>query len=306
MSDDPRPAGRRVYLFYRTGAAVFRALPRPLALPIGALAGRVAGMRSPDQRRVVAGNLRHVVGAEFGDAALAALVRRAYGAYGRYWSEAARLRPGDRSLLKRRWSIEGAENFFAAAATGRGVVLALPHLGTWEAGGVWAASVGLPLTAVAEPLSPPELFSWFVAEREALGIRIVPLGGRVAADLSAVLKAGGAIALLSDRDLGGDGISVEFFGEQTRLPAGPAIFALRTGAALLPCAVYDLPGGRHHAVIRPPLPAERQGRLREDAQRITQSLAHELEKLISAHPEQWHVFQPNWPSVATELGAADG
>ncbi len=298
-----RPAGRIVYLYYRLSAATFRLLPRPLAGMVGALAGRLAGVLNPAQCRVVAGNLGHVVGAATDERALRGLVRRAYGAYGRYWSEAARLRPGDRSLLSGRFSIEGAENLFAAARAGRGVVLALPHLGTWEAGGVWAASVGLPLTAVAEPLEPPELFSWFVEGREALGIRIVALGGRVAADLAAVLKSGGAIALLADRDLGGDGISVEFFGEQTRLPAGPAIFALRAGAALLPCAVYDLPGGRHHAVIRPALAAERHGRLREDAERITQALAHELEKLISAHPEQWHVFQPNWPSVAAATGA---
>jgi KDO2-lipid IV(A) lauroyltransferase len=301
MTDRARPSARQIYLFYRTGAAVFRALPRPAASLAGALAGLIFARRSPLQRRVVAGNLRHVVGRELGEQELAALVRRAFVAYGRYWAEAARLRPHDRSLLRRRWTIEGAEHFRAAAALGRGVVLALPHLGTWEAGGVWAASVDLPLTAVAEPLSPPELFRWFVAGREALGIKIVPLGPGVAGELSAALRAGGAIALLSDRDLGGDGIDVEFFGERTRLPAGPAIFALRTGAALLPCAVYDLPGGRHHAIIRPPLPAERQGRLREDAQRITQTLAHELEKLISAHPEQWHVFQPNWPSVAAAV-----
>jgi KDO2-lipid IV(A) lauroyltransferase len=106
----------------------------------------------------------------------------------------------------------------------------------------------------------------------------------------------GIAALVSDRDLVGSGVEVEFFGERTTLPAGPATLALRTGAALLPTAVYMRPGGGHHGVIRPPMAVERRGGLREDVRRLTQDLAHELEVLIRVAPEQWHLFQPNWPS----------
>jgi KDO2-lipid IV(A) lauroyltransferase len=102
--------------------------------------------------------------------------------------------------------------------------------------------------------------------------------------------------LLCDRDLTGDGIEVEFFGERTTLPAGPATLALRTGAALLPTAVYFRPRGGHHAVVLPPIPTQREGRLRDDVARATQDLAHRFEELIRAAPEQWHLMQPNWPS----------
>ena len=80
------------------------------------------------------------------------------------------------------------------------------------------------------------------------------------------------------------------------LPGGPATLALRTGATLLPAAVYFRPGRNHHAVVRPPVPTAREGRLREDVARITQLLADEFEALIRAAPEQWHLMQPNWPS----------
>ena len=77
--------------------------------------------------------------------------------------------------------------------------------------------------------------------------------------------------------------------ERAPLPAGPATGAARFGAPLLPTAVYfDGPG--HRAVVRPPVPLE------GDVTSITQALAHELEDLIRAAPEQWHLFQPNWPS----------
>ena len=75
-----------------------------------------------------------------------------------------------------------------------------------------------------------------------------------------------------------------------------AYLALRTGAPILPIAVYFEARGQHRAVIQPPVPAERLGRLREDVERVTQDIARRFEDLIRAHPEQWHVMQPNWPS----------
>jgi lauroyl/myristoyl acyltransferase len=103
--------------------------------------------------------------------------------------------------------------------------------------------------------------------------------------------------LLSDRDLTGGGIPVQFFGETTTLPAGPATLALRTGAALLPTAAFftDRNLG-HHGIIGAPMECERHGRLRPDVSRITQNLALELETLIRKAPSQWHLLQPNWPS----------
>ena len=91
-------------------------------------------------------------------------------------------------------------------------------------------------------------------------------------------------------------MEVEFFGERTRLPAGPATLALRTGAPILPVGTYFKPDGGHTATIEPPMPVERQGRLRDDVTRVTQDLAHRFEELISAAPEQWLLMQPNWPS----------
>jgi KDO2-lipid IV(A) lauroyltransferase len=157
-------------------------------------------------------------------------------------------------------------------------------------------------TSVGEPLEPPELFDWFVAQREKLGLRVLPLDAHVTTELLAAVRRGDFIALLADRDIVGDGVDVELFGERTKLPGGPAVIALRTGAPLIACAVYMRPHGRHFIVVRPPLDTARRARLREDTARVTQELAHELEWLVRLAPEQWHVFQPNWPA---DLPAGD-
>jgi KDO2-lipid IV(A) lauroyltransferase len=112
------------------------------------------------------------------------------------------------------------------------------------------------------------------------------------------------VCLLCDRDLTGSGPEITFFGEQTSLPAGPAVMALRGGCRVLPTAVYFTDKGVH-GVVRPPIEIERTPgatSIREDVVRFTQVLAHELEALISRAPEQWHLLQPNWPSDFEALG----
>src|SRR4029079_10197843 len=175
-------------------------------------------------------------------------------------------------------------------------ILALPHLGGWEWAAAWMAAQGHRMLAVVEPLQPPELLDWFARQREAIGLEVVPIGPDVSRVVLRALRDNRIVCLLSDRDLTGDGVEVEFFGERTTLPAGPATLALRTGAALLPVAVYFGPGRTHHGVLRPAIPTERQGGLRDDIARLTQLLAHEFEFLIRAAPAQWHLLQPNWPS----------
>jgi KDO2-lipid IV(A) lauroyltransferase len=140
------------------------------------------------------------------------------------------------------------------------------------------------------------LFEWFASYRRSLGMEILALGPEAGPGLLRALSNNRVVGLLCDRDLTGDGVDVEFFGEHTTLPGGPAVLALRTGAPIVPAAVYFRPENRHHAVVRPALPVIRSGRLRDDVARVTQDVAYALEDLIRAAPEQWHLMQPNWPS----------
>jgi KDO2-lipid IV(A) lauroyltransferase len=176
------------------------------------------------------------------------------------------------------------------------VVVATAHLGAWDAGGAWLAGRGLAPLTVAEALRPAELFEWFVSLRAALGMEVVPAGPRALGSLRAALAAGRVVALICDRDLARRGVEVEFFGEPTTLPAGPALLALDSRAPLVPAAFYTGPGHRYLAVFRPPVPVERTGDRRGDVARVARTLALELESLIRRSPEQWHLMQPNWPS----------
>ena len=253
----------------------------------------------PGRRAMVARHQQRVRDGQRGPVALRRAVHGTFESYARYWLEAFRLADVGPDALEAGMDVDGLEHIDEGLAAGNGVILALPHLGGWEWAGAWlSACRSAKVSAVVEPLDPPELFDWFVGLRRRLGMSIIPLGAGAGSAVLSSLHANEALCLLCDRDIGGGGVEVEFFGELTTLPAGPATLALRTGAPILPTATYF--GRRlwsHQCVIRPPVDATRgSGRLRDDVVRITQSLAHELEGLIRRAPEQWHLLQPNWPS----------
>jgi KDO2-lipid IV(A) lauroyltransferase len=283
---------RLTALTYRAAATVAQAVPRPVGDALAHLGGQVARRTMPDRRALVERHQRRARGAESPDA-----VAGAFDSYAQYWYEMLRL-PADvrRGVVPHHFVMDGYEHILAGFEAGHGVIVALPHLGGWEYAAAWMASQGHDMLAVVEPIEPPQLYDWFVAQREAIGLEVVPLGPGALGALLRALRDNRLVCLVSDRDLTGDGVEVEFFGERTTLPGGPATLALRTGATLLSAAVYFRPDRNHHAVVRPPVPVTREGRLREDVARITQLLAHEFELLIRAAPEQWHLMQPNWPS----------
>jgi KDO2-lipid IV(A) lauroyltransferase len=285
---------------YRTGAAVARYLPAFVADGLAPPIGLTASFASTERRAMVERHMRRV-NPTWPNVKIRAAVQGAFDSYTRYWIESLRLPSLTPRVVDAGMRLTGFSHVTDALERGTGAILALPHLGGWEWAGRWLGDVGHRTTVVVERLDPPELFDWFVDLRSALGMTVVPLGPSAATAVLKALRNNEIVCLLSDRDIQGGGIEVDFFGERTTLPAGPAIMALRTGSRILPTAVY-FDGDGINGVVRPPLDVTRQGRLREDVARITQDLAHELEYLIRKAPEQWHLMQPNWPSDYRALG----
>jgi KDO2-lipid IV(A) lauroyltransferase len=258
--------------------------------------GSTLGMNERHLRRVLASEC--VAGVQPDEQLVRRLSRRSYVEYGRYWLEGARLPyvPASEIRARMMFGPDGEERVRAAAAERRGVVMALPHVGSWEWGGAWLGLEGMAMTAVVERIEPERLFAWFVDKRAKMGLTAVPMGEGSSTALIRALRSAAVVGLVSDRDLVGSGVEVEFFGERTTLPGGAATLALRTGAVLLPVMVYSGPGSWHTGVVNPPLDTTRRGPLRADVRRLTQELATVFEQFILSRPEQWHLYQPNWPS----------
>jgi KDO2-lipid IV(A) lauroyltransferase len=280
---------------YQAGSLFARALPEPLAELSSRTAGFWLTLGMNGRREMVERHLQRLHGRRLGPFELRREVHRTFDSYARYWLESFRLPGMSRAEMDAGIVVEGLSHLDDALAEGNGCIMALPHLGGWDFGGAWLATQGYPVTVVVEPLEPPELFEWFADFRRTLGMEVVPLGRDAGRKVLAALRRNEVAGLLCDRDLDGGGVEVELFGERTTLPAGPVTLALRTGAPVLPTAVY-FEGRGHRGVIRPPLELTRTGDLRADVARGTQLLADALAELIARAPDQWHVLQPNWPS----------
>jgi phosphatidylinositol dimannoside acyltransferase len=294
-------AARATYFAYRGLGEAMQALPEPVARLASRLVTLALTSARAESRAMYGRHLRRVLGNDLTESEVRRWTTRAFLAYSRYWMEGARLPAVPRSeILERMVWPQGMEHLVEGMRAGKGVIMALPHVGSWEWGGAWLALQGYPMVSVAEPIEPPELYDWFVEQREQMGLDILKLGAGSGTALLKALHDGRLVGLLCDRDIPGNGVEVEFFGERTTFPSGPATLALRTGAVLLPTVVYSGPGRDHSAVIRPPLPTERTTTLRKDVARVTQAIAYEFEAFVRRAPDQWHLFQPNWPSDTEE------
>ncbi len=279
-----------VALGYLAGWRLVGHLPEPLAVRMFDRGADLVsdGGRGMDMLRR---NLTRVVGAEN---VTAELVRSSVRSYARYWREAFRLPSllDDPTLHQRLLAgLEGKEPLDASLASGRGVVLTLPHSGNWDMAGLFLTRYHGQFTTVAERVRPEVLFRAFVEYRESLGFEVLPHtgGGRPPFErLREVLRDGGVVALLGERDLRGTGVPVEFFGEETSMPRGSAQLALETGAALhVVHCWFDGPDGWGMSV------SEEIGvdTLEDTVQRIADGFAANIRR----HPADWHMLQPQWP-----------
>jgi KDO2-lipid IV(A) lauroyltransferase len=284
----------RALATFRLGAAASRLLPLDTLTWTADRAGAVAGPRLlPARADQLRRNIERT--GPIGPERARELARRGFGSYGRYWAESFRIPGLGVERIDRGFSFEGYGHIERVLASGVGPILVLPHLGGWEWAAAWLARViGVGVTAVVERLEPPEVYDWFVGLRSAYGVNVIPLGPGAMVQLTAAVKRGDVVCLLADRDIGGNGLDVAFFGERTSLPVGPALLARRTGAPLLPTAVY-FRGRQRVGVVTAPI-APGQGRGRDENERLTRAVADRLEALIARAPEQWHLLEANWPA----------
>lgn len=281
---------RATDLAYATGWRAVRALPDFAARNAFDAGARYAARNGgPEQLRKNLARVTGVKPAKVPDS----LMRASLASYGRYWREAFRLPTMDHRELTRRIDLgtRGQANVDGALAEGRGVLMALPHSGNWDMNGLWLAQTRGTFSTVAERLKPESLYRRFIEYRESLGFEVIPLSGGDRSPfevLSDRLRDNRPVCLMADRDLTRTGVEVDFFGERTRMPAGPAKLAIETGAALVPSFCF-FEGDGWGCYLGEPLDCSS-----GDVSAITQALADSFARNIADHPADWHMLQPQW------------
>ncbi|MEU4166730.1 phosphatidylinositol mannoside acyltransferase [Streptomyces sp. NPDC026665] len=280
---------------YAAGWSVVKKLPEPVAAGLGRTIADIAWKRRGKGVQRLESNYARVV-PDATPERLAELSRAGMRSYLRYWMESFRLPAWSEERVTNGFDPKDVHCLTDGIASDRGVILALPHMANWDLAGAWVTTgLRTPFTTVAERLKPESLYDRFVAYREGLGMEVLPhSGGAAFGTLARRLRDGGLICLVAERDLSASGVEVEFFGETTRMPAGPALLAQQTGALLLPVTLWydDSPvmRGRVHPPVEVPLSGSRP----EKTSVMTQALADAFADGIAEHPEDWHMLQRLW------------
>lgn len=288
---------------YRAAAAAISRVPTRLSLPLGRALFVSGYFAWPSKRRIILDNAAHVLGLPPSDKRVRHLARRIYATYARFIIELMRLpsMPADEpARLMRTGGESGGESFVALferlRSEGRGLIAVSAHIGSIDVLAGAFALRGLPTYGLADDSAYPELFDELNAQRRRWGIEVIPW--RNMRRVFKALREPAILGLVVDWGYRPDGVPVKLFGEWTTLPAGPAMLAARTGAAIVPVVCRRLPDGTYEA--RHYEPIEVSTSEPRDLQRATQAVAEAIEDMIATAPDQWYSFKPIWPATQAE------
>lgn len=191
-------------------------------------------------------------------------------------------------------SVDGEEHLSRAYKRGKGVIALTGHIGCWELLAAYFSRKSYKVSVIARDLRDARLNDILVDMRRRNGVVTITRGSSSIAGYR-VIRRGEILGMLIDQDIDADGVFVPFFGVPAYTPRGAAVFALRSGAAVVPMGIHMQPDGFHNITVLPELefPPERlTGNERIDELTLRCSMA--VEKLIRIYVQQWVWFHNRW------------
>ncbi|MBD3336553.1 MAG: hypothetical protein GF355_13655 [Candidatus Eisenbacteria bacterium] len=244
------------------------------------------------RRRVTLDNLRRAF-PDRSEGERVAIARRTYRNFARTFLEAATLERIDPSDVRRQFDIQGMEHLDSARARGRGGILISAHFGNWEYMGGALALHGYPVSFLVRSQKNPLVDARINANRRRMGVGIIPVGQAVRR-IYRELRANAFVAFLADQDAGRDGLFLDFLGRPASVVVGPAVFARRTGAAIIPGHSYRRPGGGFVLEIEPPIFPDESLPAEDDVRRLAEAYTRRSEAAIRRRPDHWFWMHRRW------------
>jgi len=299
-SDAERRREWLAYWAYRAGEVVMNALPRGLLMPLAAAVGNVAYDLAGPKRGLIRENLARPMGLPPDDPRVGRAARRAFRNYAKYLVDMMRIGEMTEDQASAMVSIDNIDRLREARAEGNGVLLCTVHVGGMDLIGPALKAHGHSLHVIADDTTYGRLYDHLAAQRARQHIFLI--GWRNLRGLFRALREGENLVLFCDGGYRRGDVPVEFCGEATTFPLGPATLAAKTGAPMLPVTAQRRRDDRFHAAGLPLVhcastdPAE--------IYRATQAVADELGAVIASDPGQWYMFRPVWPQTDADRDRA--
>ena len=266
-------------------------LPEKAALNFGANLGDWAfllGIR----RKVALENLRRAF-PKNNEAQNRGIALSLYQNLGKNLAELLRFKISGCQSLKDKVDLRNTEYFDQVLKNGRGGILVSGHFGNWEAHAAAIANSGYHFSVVVYPQHNKYVDEALNSLRRSKNVNIIFKKDATREVLTA-LRQNHFVAMLSDQDAGQDGVFVDFLGQKASTTKGPAVFALKTGAAIITGAIVRQEGGRHIGYLNPPFYADPKNEKQAEILRLTTLFTSQLEQFVISHPDHWYWVHKRW------------
>ena len=281
-----------MYLLYLFAWKVIGVLPEKSAYKLANLVSDQIFIKNGKGVKRLRSNYKRVM-PNISERELEVLTKDGMRSYLRYWFDTFRLNKWSKSRIIETTFVVRENLLRDPIETKKGCIIALPHAGNWDHAAAYFCSTGIPITAVVEKLKPEAIFKKFLAYRQSIGIEAISHREKTIPILLERLNQGKLVALVADRDMSRNGIEVNFLGGIAKMPAGPAILAVKTGSPLVTAYIRYIDKGieiTFDETIKLPVTGSEEEQIRI----VTQSMADNFAKRIKDSPVDWHMLQRIW------------
>lgn len=288
------------YFLIRLGQFIVLSFPLKIAYGIAVLISDINYLFAKADKQAVQENLKAIFPQKNGQE-ITLIQKQIFRNFAKYLTDFFRFSKMDLEYIKKYVCIENKSYLDQALAKGKGVIIVSAHLGNWELGAVVVSLLGYPFSAVALPHKNRQINNFFNHQRQIKNIKVIPLGKAVRQCLD-VLKRNEVLALAGDRDFTEKGMLLDFFGKPAIFPEGPAAFALKTGAALIPGFMYRDDFDRFILRFEKPLEFSASGNKAQDLKFLIENYKNIFQDYIRKYPQQWYMFRRFWIEENKNLG----
>lgn len=291
------------YILYRIGQAIALFVPLKIGYKIAQVVADLQYLFAANDRKAIKKNLK-VIFPQKSNHQIRKIRRQIFRNFAKYLVDFFRFSKLDKEYLEKNIKIENIQYFDQALKDNKGVIVLTAHLGNWELGGTVIALSGYPFWVVALPHKNKKVNDFFNFQRESKGVHVIPFG-KAARHCLSLLKENKMIALVGDRDFSAKGMLVDFFGKPTLFPLGPAVFSLKTHAAIVPGFMFRNPDDTFTLRIEKPINIDALGLPLDDGSQTDSAKEKNLLKIIDSYkiiiedyirkyPDQWYMFKRFW------------
>jgi KDO2-lipid IV(A) lauroyltransferase len=279
---------------------IIRLLPRGAVLFLGRRAGDCIFYCIPVRKKITVANIGRAF-PEKSEKEIATIARDAYRNLAMNSFEHLCLQGLSKEKLQEIVEFKNEDILQNAFSRKKGVIFVGGHFGNWEYMGGAISSRGYPITYVVAGIANPYIDRMVNRHRMEMGITILPKGMSVRAMLK-TLRKNEAMAMLMDQDAGRNGIFVDFFDRPCSTPKGPALFALKTGAAMVFLSSIRHPDGSLQVIFEEIELDYGEGVTEENINAIMQRCTAKLESYVREYPGHWLWMHRRWKTQPSMLG----